>query len=208
MLKIYGYAQSINVRKVLWACEEMGIAFEREDWGGAFRSTSDPQFRALNPVGMVPVIDDDGKVVWGVERHRSISRRESRAHGSSAERARATCACRAVDGLAGVRLPITAGECAFRRSCAGTRRFRTKRRLTHRPICSIGWSASSTRSWPAPAATSPTTVSRWRILQSACRYIAAQSVPMPRPRYANVERYLGRLSERSGFVRYGRDSGP
>ena len=64
MLKIYGYAQSINVRKVLWACEELGLAFERQDWGGAFRSTSEPQFRALNPVGMVPVIDDDGEVVW------------------------------------------------------------------------------------------------------------------------------------------------
>jgi hypothetical protein len=34
MLKIYGYAASINVRKVLWVCEELGLAFEREDWGG------------------------------------------------------------------------------------------------------------------------------------------------------------------------------
>src|SRR5262249_20916421 len=64
MLKVYGYAQSINVRKVLWACEELALPFERVDWGGSFRSTSEPQFRALNPVGMVPVIDDGGKVVW------------------------------------------------------------------------------------------------------------------------------------------------
>ncbi len=35
-----------------------------------------------------------------------------------------------------------------------------------------------------------------------------QSVPMPRPEYANVERYLARLLERSGFVRYGRESAP
>ncbi len=35
MLKIYGYAQSINVRKVLWACEELGLAFEREGLGEA-----------------------------------------------------------------------------------------------------------------------------------------------------------------------------
>src|SRR6185295_7665435 len=47
MLKIYGYAQSINVRKVLWACDELGLAFERVDWGGSFRSTSEPEFRAL-----------------------------------------------------------------------------------------------------------------------------------------------------------------
>jgi glutathione S-transferase len=35
-----------------------------------------------------------------------------------------------------------------------------------------------------------------------------QSVPMPRPEYANVERYLTRLLERPSFVRYGRDGGP
>lgn len=33
MLKIYGYAQSINVRKVLWACEELALPFELDDWG-------------------------------------------------------------------------------------------------------------------------------------------------------------------------------
>ena len=61
MLKIYGYAASINVRKVLWVCEELGLAFEREDWGGGFLSTAEPAFRSLNPVGMVPVIDDGGR---------------------------------------------------------------------------------------------------------------------------------------------------
>jgi hypothetical protein len=48
-MKIYGYAASINVRKVLWACEELGLAFEREDWGGGFRSTSDPAFATAEP---------------------------------------------------------------------------------------------------------------------------------------------------------------
>ena len=59
MLRIYGYAASINVRKVLWTCAELDLRFEREDWAGPFRPTSDPAFRSLNPVGMVPVIDDD-----------------------------------------------------------------------------------------------------------------------------------------------------
>ena len=31
MLRIIGKASSINVRKVLWACEEIGIAYMRED---------------------------------------------------------------------------------------------------------------------------------------------------------------------------------
>lgn len=62
-LHIYGYAASINVRKVLWACAELDLSFEREDWAGPFRSTSDPAFLALNPAGIVPVIDD-GDIVW------------------------------------------------------------------------------------------------------------------------------------------------
>jgi glutathione S-transferase len=58
MLKVYGRANSINVRKVLWVLGELGLAYEREDWGRGYRPTSDPVFRALNPVGVVPVIDD------------------------------------------------------------------------------------------------------------------------------------------------------
>lgn len=64
MLRIYGRNNSINVRKVLWACEELGIAFEREDWGIGHRSTSEPSFLAMNPNAMVPVIDDAGFVLW------------------------------------------------------------------------------------------------------------------------------------------------
>lgn len=60
MLKIYGRANSINVRKVLWVCDEIGLPFEREDWGRGYRSTDDPAFLRLNPFAVVPVIDDDG----------------------------------------------------------------------------------------------------------------------------------------------------
>jgi glutathione S-transferase len=58
MLKVYGRANSINVRKVLWMLGELGVPYEREDWGRGFRPTADPVFRAINPVGVVPVIDD------------------------------------------------------------------------------------------------------------------------------------------------------
>ena len=60
MLKIYGRANSINVRKVLWVCDEIGIPFAREDWGRGYRPTEDPAFLKLNPFAVVPVIDDDG----------------------------------------------------------------------------------------------------------------------------------------------------
>jgi glutathione S-transferase len=60
MLKVYGRANSINVRKALWMLEGMGETYEREDWGRGCRSTDDPRLRKINPVGAMPVIDDGG----------------------------------------------------------------------------------------------------------------------------------------------------
>jgi glutathione S-transferase len=58
MLKVYGRANSINVRKVLWMLGELNLPFEREDWGRGYRPTDDPVFRGINPFGVVPVIED------------------------------------------------------------------------------------------------------------------------------------------------------
>ncbi|MEZ5852535.1 MAG: glutathione S-transferase [Hyphomicrobiaceae bacterium] len=63
MIKIYGRANSINVRKVLWMCEELGLGFAREDWGRGFQPTSDAAFQKVSPFGVVPVIDDDGFIL-------------------------------------------------------------------------------------------------------------------------------------------------
>jgi glutathione S-transferase len=59
MLKILGRTSSINVRKVLWTCDELGLAYEREDWGTGFASTRSPEFLALNPNGLIPVLIDE-----------------------------------------------------------------------------------------------------------------------------------------------------
>ena len=64
MLKIWGRASSSNVQKVLWCCEEAGIAYERIDAGRHYGVVNTPEFRKLNPNGLVPTIDDDGFVVW------------------------------------------------------------------------------------------------------------------------------------------------
>ncbi len=62
-MKLLGQPNSINVRKVLWTGAELGLALDREDWGGATRTTSDPDFLRLNPKGLVPVLIDGGLVL-------------------------------------------------------------------------------------------------------------------------------------------------
>lgn len=64
MLKILGKTTSINVRKVLWTCAYAGIPYELEEWGSGTRDPDVPEFLALNPNGMVPVIVHDGFVLW------------------------------------------------------------------------------------------------------------------------------------------------
>jgi glutathione S-transferase len=64
MLKIWGRANSINVQKVMWAVGELALAHERIDAGGPFGLVTTDEFRAMNPNARVPVIDDDGVVVW------------------------------------------------------------------------------------------------------------------------------------------------
>jgi len=64
MLRILGKPVSINVRKVLWLCEELALPYELEPWGAGYRDPDTPEFRALNPNAMVPVVVDGETVLW------------------------------------------------------------------------------------------------------------------------------------------------
>ena len=64
MLKIWGRNNSVNVQKELWCCEEMEVKYERIDAGGQFGVVNTPQYRALNPNGLVPTIEDGPFVLW------------------------------------------------------------------------------------------------------------------------------------------------
>ncbi|MEZ3500791.1 glutathione S-transferase family protein [Pantoea sp. KPR_PJ] len=64
MLKILGRDSSINVRKVLWLCDELDLDFEREEWGDEPNSLHKPEFLALNPNALIPVLIDDDFVLW------------------------------------------------------------------------------------------------------------------------------------------------
>lgn len=78
MLKIWGRTNSINVQKVLWTCAELGLPFERIDAGMQFGVNDTPEYKAMNPNGLVPLIDDDGFLLW--ESH-AIVRYLARKHG-------------------------------------------------------------------------------------------------------------------------------
>lgn len=60
MRRVWGRVNSSNVMKVLWLLDELGLPFERIDAGGAFGVTGSAEFRALNPMGLVPVLEEDG----------------------------------------------------------------------------------------------------------------------------------------------------
>ena len=64
MLKIWGRNNSVNVKKVLWAAEELGLAYERIDVGMQFGVVKTPEYLRLNPNALVPTIEDDGFVLW------------------------------------------------------------------------------------------------------------------------------------------------
>lgn len=58
MLTVWGRRASGNVQKVLWALTELGLPFERKAVGGQFGGCDDPAYRAMNPNGLVPVVQD------------------------------------------------------------------------------------------------------------------------------------------------------
>ena len=64
MLKIWGRASSINVHKVLWAADELGLPYERVDAGLQYGVVTEDWFADLNPHRRIPTIEDDGFVVW------------------------------------------------------------------------------------------------------------------------------------------------
>jgi len=60
MIKLLGRPNSSNVMKVIWTLQELGLAYDRVDLGGAFGGTATPEYRAMNPLGMVPTLQEDG----------------------------------------------------------------------------------------------------------------------------------------------------
>ena len=63
-LHIWGRMSSINVKKVVWAAQELGLNFQRTEAGGVHGVVKTPAYLQRNANALVPVIDDDGFVLW------------------------------------------------------------------------------------------------------------------------------------------------
>jgi len=63
-VKLLGRADSLNVRKVLWAMHELGLDIEREDYGGPFGKTDTAEYLGMNPNGLVPTLVHGDKAIW------------------------------------------------------------------------------------------------------------------------------------------------
>ncbi len=61
---VWGRATSSNVMKVLWGLGELALPFERIDVGGSFGKTDTPEYRAMNPTGLVPTLQEDDFTLW------------------------------------------------------------------------------------------------------------------------------------------------
>ena len=78
-LKIYGIGASRAFRN-LWMAEELGLDYELVPTSWTDGGCHTPAFLKLNPNGHVPVIDDDGVIVW---ESLAINLHLARKHGGS-----------------------------------------------------------------------------------------------------------------------------
>ena len=64
MLQLKGRVNSSNVMKALWALDEIGLEYEREDVGGKFGKNNQTPYLSLNPNGRIPTVIDGDLVLW------------------------------------------------------------------------------------------------------------------------------------------------
>ena len=64
MLHLWGRISSINVRKVVWTAQELGLTVQRTDAGGPFGVVQEADYRRKNPNALVPLIEDGEVRIW------------------------------------------------------------------------------------------------------------------------------------------------
>ncbi len=65
MLKVWGRRSSSNVQALMWCIGELDLPYERIDAGFVYGLVDTPAYRALNPNGTVPTLQDgDNLPLW------------------------------------------------------------------------------------------------------------------------------------------------
>jgi len=208
MLRILGKASSINVRKVLWTCREIGLDFMREEWGSGFADTGTPEFLALNPNGLVPVLVDEDGPLW---ESNTICRYLAGKHGRTdllpaAPRARALVEqwmdWQATDLNASWRdafMALVRRHPDFQdtgRIAAGTRVWNTAMAILDRRLAATGAFVAG-EAFTLADVVLGLSVNRW-----------AMTPLETRPNLPAVATYCARLTERPGFREHGRNGIP
>lgn len=197
-MRILGKATSINVRKVLWACEEIGIAYTRTDDG--------PEL-AANPNGLVPVIVDGDFVLW---ESNTIIRYLANKHAGEAllprdPRRRAEVDCwidwQSTEFNTAWRYAFSA---LVRRNpaYADTAQIEASRREWNRMAGIVEAQLAMTKSYIAGSAF---TLADIPIGLSINRWVLT---PMDKPSLPSVEAYYERLTLRPAFLKHGRNGIP
>lgn len=195
MIRILGKASSINVRKVLWTCEEIGIDYTRADDG--------PEL-AQNPNGLVPVIVDDDFVLWESNTIIRYLASKSAAHAllPTEPRARAEVD-RWIDWQA-TELN-SAWRYAFSAIVRRNPAFNDPRDV-----------AASKKQWARLVAILDSQLARTGAHVAGAAFTLADvpiglsvnrwfMTPFERPAFAHVEAYYERLSSRPAFLKHGRN---
>ncbi len=63
-IRLWGRISSLNVRKAVWAAQELGLDFQRTDAGAAYGVTTTPEYQAKNPNGLVPLLEIGDFTLW------------------------------------------------------------------------------------------------------------------------------------------------
>jgi glutathione S-transferase len=206
-IQVLGKATSINVRKVLWVCHELGLPYELQDWGSGHQSTETTDLRALNPNAMVPVIRDGAFVLW---ESNAICRYLAAEHGSvdllpAAARERAIVeqwmdwqatelnnSWRYAFSALVRKSPAHADQAAI---AAGVRDWNRHMTMLEGQLQKTGTYAAGARFTLADIVLGLST-NRWFL------------TPMDRPALPAVGAYYERLNERTGFRVHGRNGVP
>lgn len=207
MLQILGRSNSINVRKVLWLCAELGLPYEQELWGSGFKSTQTPEFLALNPNALVPVIRDGAVVLWESNTIcRYLAGREGRADLLPSEPLARACVEQWMDWMA------TELNTSWRYAFLALVR-KAPGYTDHREI------ESSVAAWNRHMAMLEAQLQRTGAHAVGAAFTLADivlglathrwySTPMARPNLPAVQAYYERLSERPAFMQHGRNGMP